>query len=185
VIGLICSTGTIGARSTYFTLPGAAVPLLSGAWLAVTPKSHRTDNLVIPAVSVAAVAAVVARWTDPVALIVTVIVVSAATVTVLNLTLTMPGHALSRALASRWMAWLGTRSYSLYLWHLPIFALGAHHGPIREWWATWVEAFIAAELSTRLIEVPCRAWLSHSRLQSRGISRLRSLARCKLWTPGG
>ena len=57
------------------------------------------------------------------------------------------------------MVWLGKRSYSLYLWHIPILvALGAFNG--RANLATTLAAvtlsLIAAELSYRYVEQPFR-----------------------------
>jgi peptidoglycan/LPS O-acetylase OafA/YrhL len=64
----------------------------------------------------------------------------------------------------RWMGWaplryLGLRSYSLYLWHMPLIALAWHHGPEAiplplRIVAGVIASLIAAELSYRCVEQP-------------------------------
>ncbi|MBT9585596.1 acyltransferase [bacterium] len=67
-----------------------------------------------------------------------------------------PRHWLTRGLHLRPMRWLGTRSYSLYLWH-PLFML-----PSLRAFLTWpmavAAALVLAELSYRWIESPVLAW---------------------------
>jgi peptidoglycan/LPS O-acetylase OafA/YrhL len=56
------------------------------------------------------------------------VVVGAVTaVLVLNVLIDSDGW-LSRMLAARWLVWMGSISYGLYLWHLPIYSLGAYLG---------------------------------------------------------
>ena len=79
-----------------------------------------------------------------------------------------------RVLGMRPLAWLGTRSYGLYLWHWPVFQL-TRPGKVDDggdinwtWWRIMVMrlviTFVLTELSYRLIETPIRkrrvkAWL--------------------------
>ena len=67
-----------------------------------------------------------------------------------------PGHGLTQVLHLGPLRWLGTRSYSLYLWH-PLFML-----PILQRYYEWPQALglslVVAELSYRWIERPVLAW---------------------------
>lgn len=74
------------------------------------------------------------------------------------------GSVLRRALASVPMVYVGKRSYSLYLWHWPIFVLLRWTLGLEtpnQLIAAVVATFVAAEFSYRLIERPFRyaAWL--------------------------
>ena len=71
-----------------------------------------------------------------------------------------------RVLGCRPLAWLGTRSYGLYLWHWPVFQL-TRPGSVENggdldwpWWSVlllrMVITFVLTELSFRLIEIPIR-----------------------------
>lgn len=62
--------------------------------------------------------------------------------------------------------WLGTRSYSLYLWHWPLVAWLFHAGHRQT--PLWIAAallltLILGELSYRLVEQPTRRWLGTGR----------------------
>jgi peptidoglycan/LPS O-acetylase OafA/YrhL len=80
------------------------------------------------------------------------------------------GHsdsAVTRLLASRPLAWVGDRSYSLYLWHWPVLmlgvALGARDSSLAVVWLIIASMFLAA-VSYRWVELPFwKGSLSHLR----------------------
>ncbi len=61
----------------------------------------------------------------------------------------------SRWLGRRPLVWVGKRSYSLYLWHVPLFLLGAHFG--LSFFVLVPCALLLAEASFRWVESPLRA----------------------------
>src|SRR6185503_6045882 len=79
---------------------------------------------------------------------------------------THPGSVLGRyVLGNPLFVWIGKRSYGLYLWHWPIFALTRPGIDLQRfelaWWQVQVLRFTATvvltELSFRLLEEPIRA----------------------------
>ena len=78
-----------------------------------------------------------------------------ALVVLLLASLMTSGTLLEKAFSLPAIVWLGSRSYSLYLWHYPIiWLIGAHHGP---WWMmllALVLSLAAAEASWRFVENP-------------------------------
>lgn len=72
------------------------------------------------------------------------------------------GSALSRVLSFSPLAWIGKRSYAIYLWHYPILEL---MNPLKSttgipWWKLLLEfaiILVVSELSYRFVEVPFRA----------------------------
>jgi peptidoglycan/LPS O-acetylase OafA/YrhL len=76
-------------------------------------------------------------------------------------TVTSPSMRLGRALHLRPLQWIGTRSYAIYLWHWPVFALTRPRldVSIDGWRLLAVRLLltaVAAELSWRLVERPFR-----------------------------
>lgn len=72
-----------------------------------------------------------------------------------------PGTWISRLLETRLLRWIGSRSYSIYLWHWPVFML-TRPGFDLELPILWIRlgqvavTFLLAELSYRWIETPVR-----------------------------
>lgn len=72
-----------------------------------------------------------------------------------------PDGVLARVFSLPLLVWLGQRSYSIYLWHFPLFALMNPVGDVsaKSWWVYLIECgvvLLAAELSYRFIETPFR-----------------------------
>lgn len=71
-----------------------------------------------------------------------------------------PGWPMARALSTRPLQWAGSRSFSLYLWHWPVFVImksgGAASHPVLLAAAMLLLTAAAAELSYRLVESPLR-----------------------------
>ncbi len=68
-----------------------------------------------------------------------------------------------RPLEGRAMTWVGARTYSLYLWHLPLFLTLRFHTPLTGVTLTVVQfaaAFTAAAASYRWVERPARTYLT-------------------------
>ncbi len=61
----------------------------------------------------------------------------------------------SKILASAPLVWLGKRSYSLYLWHVPVFLLGGDRGV--SFFVLVPLAMALAMVSYRFVELPLRA----------------------------
>lgn len=88
-------------------------------------------------------------------------VLAAALSVVLVAACVQPDGILARVFAFKPLVWLGQRSYSIYLWHFPLFALMNPVGDVtaRPWWVYLIECgivLVAAELSYRFIETPFR-----------------------------
>jgi peptidoglycan/LPS O-acetylase OafA/YrhL len=70
--------------------------------------------------------------------------------------LSRPTSVLARVLSVRWLVWIGRLSYSLYLWHLPIFGfVKADRLGLSErtaWLIRWPLSFLAAMCSFYYIE---------------------------------
>lgn len=74
---------------------------------------------------------------------------------------------LRRVLSTRWIAWFGVCSYSIYLWHYPFFFM-ANHG----YWpwgrvAGFAAAMLVSITSFYWFEQPMRAWIRHWHVSKR------------------
>lgn len=82
-----------------------------------------------------------------------------------------PEHPATSVLGSNVLVWVGFRSYSLYLWHVPIFEILQNHAgglpTPAEVAVGWALSFVAAEASYRIVERPAREWLN-ARIGARG-----------------
>lgn len=70
-----------------------------------------------------------------------------------------PRSAGAKLLTLRPLVFIGTLSYSLYLWHWPVFAAGRYLGLDSRWGFTaacFALTFLLAYLSYQLVEKPCR-----------------------------
>ena len=99
----------------------------------------------------------------------------------------VPGSPLGRVLDLRAVAWVGARSYGLYLWHWPVFVLAtaalpewdrAPLGPLGIAAISLAITVVAATLSYRFIEQPIRrdgfraSWKAFASLWRRGSVRV-------------
>lgn len=94
-----------------------------------------------------------------------------------------PQDIVRRALACRWAAWIGQRSYALYLWHWPVYVLARWTVGLTAWpfnAGAVVLSFLLAAASYRAIEQPFR---TSARLKARPPG-LR-IALCLLMMAGG
>ncbi|WP_216395387.1 acyltransferase family protein [Arcanobacterium phocae] len=68
-------------------------------------------------------------------------------------------RGLQGALEFRPVAWLGYRSYGIYLWHWPLHVIGFYHSPLKAFPTSIIVLFLSiifADLSYRFIETPIR-----------------------------
>lgn len=150
-------------------LAGAALAVLSQAWpqrALEWPRRIRTAagwigplallGLVASSVVLPGDAAVTYRGGLPLVAVLTAVVIAA---------LLVPGTPLARLLSLRPIAWVGARSYGLYLWHWPVLVLvtAALPGWSRDGATGWAIGGIAlsitvaaATLSYALVEQPVR-----------------------------
>jgi peptidoglycan/LPS O-acetylase OafA/YrhL len=81
-----------------------------------------------------------------------------------------------RLLGGRALVEVGRRSYGLYLWHWPIFALlGATRGSVGRFVGALAVAVVATELSYRYVELPVRGGALGRWWQSAGPARGRAI----------
>jgi peptidoglycan/LPS O-acetylase OafA/YrhL len=79
-----------------------------------------------------------------------------------------------RTLEATWLRYVGSRSYALYLWHVPIYwivALRVSPSPLALATLALPPSFVAAELSWRLVEAPWRTAIPPAADHRRGVMR--------------
>jgi len=144
--------------AAFFLLPSRAWELLAGSICAVLSLKHRAPN--IPTLlKLGALAAITATLFFPPASphpgLAALIVVLATSILMIG-ALDFGTHAPARA-----MYFLGDISYSLYLFHWPLFAIANHlfaeHVPLHVSVALMVLSLILATLSYRFVEQPFRS----------------------------
>jgi peptidoglycan/LPS O-acetylase OafA/YrhL len=84
--------------------------------------------------------------------------------TLVSIWLQRQPSAVSRALSSAPLTWLGRNSLTIYFWHLPVFAVVARHLPDESWWVLGAVSLVAVGLLTvvleRTVEQPTRRLLA-------------------------
>lgn len=103
-----------------------------------------------------------------------------ATALLIPLVIARPQGRLSQVFASRPMVWLGRLSYSLYLWHWPVFVLTrwtVGMDDARHKTAALCVALLLAMASLRFVERPLRRWrfragTAHARVAAYGLAAL-------------
>ena len=170
----------------YYGTDTRAFSFLMGAWLALLPAGS-VERLADDSRTVTAFEAAGAVGLLGLALVVVLtndytafqyrggtVLVSVLALVVLAACL-VPGSRLERALSVRPLVWLGSRSYSIYLWHYPLLCLMNPSSNVggRSWWMSILQVavvLVVAEVSYRLVEEPFRnglgAWLD-ARAQKR------------------
>ncbi|MCR9127547.1 MAG: acyltransferase [Rhodobacteraceae bacterium] len=168
-VGLAVAQASTMARPelSFFSPVSRAWELLAGAVLAVAAR-HRPARVaggrLVPALSVAVLALCMTTVHLPDVVHPGLVTVPAVLATAGLLWFTRQGEPVTDALCRRPMVYIGRLSYSLYLWHFPIFAFGRlvrleTPGPAD--WAVWLAlTFGCAALGYHLIERPFRAGLS-------------------------
>lgn len=70
-----------------------------------------------------------------------------------------PSRVLARVLSTRPMTWFGERSYSIYLWHWPLWVIAFfafHQATLLLGTVVFVVSLVMAEISYRFVETPIR-----------------------------
>lgn len=157
----------------YYATEARLDGLFIGSALAVVAATHPSwlRQLARPVVGLVLIAAAAASFhiTTVASFAIGAPVAIVGTAAVIAGVLSSPTSRPAMLLASPPIVWTGIRSYSLYLWHFPVFVLLRFHtalsGPglvVVE----WVAALAIAAASYRLVEAPSREWL-YKRIGSR------------------
>jgi peptidoglycan/LPS O-acetylase OafA/YrhL len=151
--------------SAFFATPARAWELLVGAWLAVVGLPHFTRFAAAgAAVGVLLIGVAALAFSDDTrhpGLITLVPVLGCALVIACG----SASRFATRVLGHAAMQAVGARSYSIYLWHLPVLQLGAswtHGQPAVTGLALLLFALATAEIAYRFVERPARfGWVRH------------------------
>ncbi|EAQ13044.1 peptidoglycan/LPS O-acetylase OafA/YrhL [Maritimibacter alkaliphilus HTCC2654] len=173
-LGLAEATTQASPRISFFSPVSRAWELLAGSMLAVaqlrgwTLGQGRRWAAVVPPVALAVVIASVSlisldRVGHPGLATIPVVAATCALIWFMR-----PGEAVSRVLSIPAVVWIGKLSYSLYLWHYPIFAFGrisalGDPGPVDM--VVWlILTFALSAAGYYLVERPFRFRLSAPRM---------------------
>ena len=184
-----------GSSRVYYGTDTRAVSLLTGAFAAVLiaqPSVRRwldRHRGIVGALGMAAMAALVAGavLTDGSSPSLGLGIIQAASVSeaVVLVSMVVAATPLTRMLAASPMVWVGRRSYSLYLWHLPVFVL------LPAEWSPWLTfavgspiSMVLAHLSFELVENPFRLGSPRSR-RARSMAIAAAFALCAAGLPAG
>jgi peptidoglycan/LPS O-acetylase OafA/YrhL len=159
----VALTSTNGTAAFYSSLARAGELALGGLVAVAAPHLRRVPPILAGALSWAGLVAVLASamlvrtsaWPGA-----SVLWPTLATATVIAVGEAAPAWSARAVLGSRPMVLLGAISYSLYLWHWPIYALTTQRlGYTPAWWwrvALLAVAVVVAVASYRLLEDPVR-----------------------------
>lgn len=187
---------SVDASRVYYGTDTRAFSFLMGAWLALLPEGTIEDasshnHILATALEVAGAASIVGLV---VIFICTndytsfqyyggTLLCSALALLIVAACL-VPDGWLGKLLSWRPLVWVGSRSYSIYLWHYPLLCLMNPSSDVTDpaWWELVLQLVLVlavAELAYRLVEKPLRHGLSscakersdRSRSSSRGQNR--------------
>ncbi|MDO6681334.1 acyltransferase [Oceanobacter sp. 5_MG-2023] len=149
--------------ATFFLLPGRAWELLAGAYLAVNIDKIRNFPCRVVALL---------RWIGVVLVVGTMLIYNNQILfpglaaippvigTVLLIGCVSSADIIGKLLSSRFMVSVGLISYSLYLWHQPVFAFARYYynaePPVLVMCEFFIITVVAAYLSWKYIELPFR-----------------------------
>ncbi|MBP3893423.1 MAG: acyltransferase [Atopobiaceae bacterium] len=170
-MGLLYNPEAGVTRVYYGTDTRAFAPLI-GAWLAyIMPIGRRPARDVRDLIESNRLAIEIAGMVSLVAIVIAMVlvpdtsillyrggmfVVAILTAIVIS-TLVLPGGLLSSVLSLPPLAWLGSRSFGIYLWHFPLIQLFGAAANTAAWWTIPVVTLLSlllGELSYRLVERP-------------------------------
>jgi peptidoglycan/LPS O-acetylase OafA/YrhL len=145
----------------YFATPMHCDGLLGGAAVAAGLRFGRGWRVLLPAACVMLGIEVMCAPYDSVWSMTCVVPLTVVcTAFTIDLVTRRPGSVVSRLLAHDALGWIGSRSYSLYLWHYPLFAIAALFPVTSLLPVKLVMTVAVADASFRAVEVPARRWLN-------------------------
>jgi peptidoglycan/LPS O-acetylase OafA/YrhL len=183
-----------GITRVYYGPDTRAFAPLVGAWLAyLAPLGKRPARDARDVLEVNRVAIELVALVCLVALVVAMVLVPDTSIllyrggmmlaalmsAIIILAIVLPGGLISSVLSLPPLAWLGSRSYGVYLWHFPLIQLLGAASNTAAWWKAPVVVIVSlllAELSHQLIErplsgkAPARTRVPTSRRDNPGLS---------------